>query len=344
MSFRPTRRRVISAALITTTAATLGAGTPASGRERWQTRASMALERQELYPESWNGRVYVAGGLLNPNTGASAHFDAYDPAADRWVQLATLPDARHHIGLAAAGGRIYGVGGFSGGFPRWQAQADTYVYSPAEDTWSAGPALPAPRAEFVIESVGDRVHVIGGRVRATPDASSFTTHVDSTVHEMLDPATGRWATLPPAPTARNSAASAVIDGRIYVIGGRRFSLGPDGTPIQRNLATVEVFDPGTNRWETKAPMPGARGGLAAAAHDGHIYAFGGERQGPEPAVYDDVWRYDPRRDRWAPAGRLPTPRHGLGAATIGNTVYTFGGGTRAGGNFASDVTEALLLR
>ncbi|WP_207915495.1 kelch repeat-containing protein [Micromonospora sp. 15K316] len=341
-----------AAALVTTTAvalaAFLSAGAPASSMDnasgRWQTRAPMALERQELYPESFNGRIYVAGGLLNPNTGASAHFDAYDAAADRWVQLATLPDARHHIGLAAAGGRIYGVGGFSGGFPRWQAQADTYVYSPAQDSWFTGPALPAPRAEFVMESVDDRVYVIGGRVRATVDASSFTTHVDSTTNEMLNPSTGQWTTLAPAPTARNSAASAVIDGKIYVIGGRQFSLNPDGTPVQRNLGTVEVFDPRTNRWETKAPMPAPSGGLAAAAHDGYIYAFGGELQGPAPDVFDEVWRYDPRRDKWTAAGNLPTPRHGLGAATVGDTIYTFGGGTRAGGNFASNLNEALTLR
>ncbi|GAB7052439.1 Kelch repeat-containing protein [Catenuloplanes indicus] len=303
----------------------------------------MAVERQELYPEAAGGKVYVAGGLLNPNTGASAHFDAYDPVADEWTQLATLPDARHHIGLAATGGRIYGVGGFTGGFPSWRAQADTYVYSIADDTWSAGPALPAPRAEFVIESVGDRVYVIGGRVRATPDAGSFTAHVDSRANEVLDPATGAWRALAPAPTARNSAASAVVDGKIYVLGGRRFSLHPDGTPRQDNVATVEVFDPRTGRWQTRAPMPAPRGGLAAAVHDGQIYAFGGELQGPSPAVYGDVWRYDPRQDRWTGVGALPTPRHGLGAATVGDTVYTFGGGTRAGGNYATDLTEALVL-
>lgn len=303
----------------------------------------MAVPRQELYPEAAGGRIYVAGGLLNPNTGASALFDAYDPGTDTWTQLATLPDARHHIGLAAAGGRIYGVGGFSGGFPRWQAQAHTYVYSPAEDRWSTGPALPAPRAEFVIESVGGRVHVIGGRVRATAGASSFTTHADTTAHEVLDPATGRWTSLPPAPTARNSAASAVVGGKIYVLGGRRFSLDTAGGAVQDNVATVEVYDPRTRRWETRAPMPAPRGGLAAAAQDGAVYVFGGERQGTGAEVFDEVWRYDPRTDKWSDAGRLPTPRHGLGAATVGDTIHTFGGGTRAGGNFASDLHEALTV-
>jgi N-acetylneuraminic acid mutarotase len=301
----------------------------------------MALERQELYPEVVDDRIYVAGGLLNPNTGVSAHFDAYDPVTDAWDRLATLPQARHHIGLAEAGGSLYAVGGFSGGFPQWRAESDTFVYSPDDDTWSAGVDLPEPRAEFVIESVRDQVFVIGGRVRDAPDATTFTTHVDSDRNEMFDPATGTWSRLAPAPTLRNSAASAVVDDRIYVIGGREFSLADDGSAVQENVATVEAYDPATDVWETTAPLPEARGGLAAAVHDGSIYVFGGEQHDPDPLVYDDVWRYDPDADQWTSAGSLPTPRHGLGAATVGDVIYTFGGGTEVGGNFASAHNEAF---
>ncbi|MGY0385592.1 Kelch repeat-containing protein [Nocardioides sp. WG-D5] len=309
----------------------------------WQERAPMALERQELYPEVVDDRIYVAGGLLNPNTGVSAHFDAYDPGADAWNRLATMPQARHHIGLAEANGSLYAVGGFSGGFPRWRAESDTFVYSPQDDSWSTVADLPEPRAEFVIESVRDRVFVIGGRVREAPGATTFTTHVDSDRNEMFDPATGRWKRRAPAPTLRNSAASAVVDDRIYVIGGREFSLAEDGSAVQENVATVEAYDPATDEWETVAPLPEARGGLAAAVHDGSIYVFGGEQHNPAPLVYDDVWRYDPEADEWTAAGNLPTPRHGLGAATVGDVIYTFGGGTEVGGNFASARNEALTL-
>jgi N-acetylneuraminic acid mutarotase len=335
---------VLAAGTMLTTACTAAPGSSpeaSSAEGAWQEGAPMALERQELYPEVVDDRIYVAGGLLNPNTGVSAHFDAYDPATDAWERLATLPQARHHIGLAEADGSLYAVGGFSGGFPRWRAEADTFVYAPDDDTWSTGVSLPEPRAEFVIESVRDQVFVIGGRVRETPGATAFTTHVDSDRNEMFDPATGEWTTLAPAPTARNSAASVVVDDRIYVIGGREFSLAADGSAVQENVATVEVYEPATDEWETVAPLPEARGGLAAAVHDGSIYVFGGEQHNPDPMVYDDVWRYDPEADEWAAVGNLPTPRHGLGAATVGDVIYTFGGGTEVGGNFGSALNEAF---
>lgn len=308
----------------------------------WTKAAPAGVARQELYPEVLNGRIYVAGGLLSPNTGYSAHFEAYDPAVDRWTRLATLPQARHHIALAAAGGLIYGIGGFSGGFPNWQAQSDVFVYDAAADRWRAGVAMTQPRAEGIAAAVEGKVYVFGGRVRASRDATHFNDHADTTLAEMFDPATG-WSRLPDAPTARNSAASAVIEGKIYVVGGRQALKQADGSLRQVNVATLEVFDPATRRWETRAPMPQAQGGLAAAAHGGRLYVFGGEQWVPEQKVFAENWVYDPKSDRWDAVPALPTPRHGLGAATVGNRIHVFGGGLRVGGNAATDIHEVLVL-
>lgn len=309
----------------------------------WSKAAPAGVARQELYPEVLDGRIYVAGGLLSPNTGYSAHFEAYEPAQDRWTRLATLPQARHHIALAAEGGLIYGVGGFSGGFPNWQAQADVFVYDPATDRWRNGVPLTTPRAEGVVAAAQGKVYVIGGRVRGTASASHFNDHADTTLAEAFDPRTGRWSRIADAPTARNSAASVVIDGKIYVVGGRQALRQPDGTLRQVNVAALEVFDPATGRWTTRAPLPQAQGGLAAAAHGGKLYVFGGEQWVPQQEVFADSWVYDPAADRWSSLPPLPTPRHGLGAATVGDRVHVFGGGLRVGGNAATDVHEVLLV-
>nr|WP_145548723.1 kelch repeat-containing protein [Variovorax boronicumulans] len=323
------------------------AGAPAAQAQQaapaWTTAAPAGVARQELYPEVLDGRIYVAGGLLSPNTGYSAHFESYDPATDRWARRATLPQARHHFALAAHGGLLYGVGGFSGGFPNWQAQADVFVYDPTTDRWRSGVPLPQPRAEGVVAVAQGRLYAIGGRMRASPSASHFNDHADTARVEVFDPQTARWSRLADAPTARNSAASAVIDGRIYVAGGRQALPQPDGSLRQVNLATLEVFDPSTGTWQTRAPMPQAQGGLAAAAHGGKLYVFGGEQWTPEHKVFADSWVYDPAADRWTALPPLPTPRHGLGAATVGKRIHVFGGGLQVGGNSATDRHEVLVL-
>ena len=62
-----------------------------------------------------------------------------------------------------------------------------------------------------------------------------------------------------------------------------------------SLNTVEAYTPGSNTWATVAPMPTARGDLAAAAgHDGRIYAMGGDG-----AVHRLL-------HRWRPIRRPPT--------------------------------------
>lgn len=325
------------------TAALFASVSLAQTAPRWEQATPAGVARQELYPAVLDGKLYVAGGLLSPNTGYSAHFEVWDPTQASWSRLATLPEARHHIALAAANGRLWGIGGFSGGFPNWRAEASVFWYEPATNRWHMGPALSQARAEGVAEAVDGKVYLIGGRVPAVTGASHFNDHQDTALAEVLEPADGRWSRLPDAPTARNSAASAVIDGRIYVVGGRSAQKQADGTLRQVNVATLEVFDPEKQTWTTAKPMPQARGGLAATEHGGKLYVFGGEQWVPEQEVFADSWVYDPATDQWDALPPMPTARHGLGAATLNDRIHVVGGGLQVGGNAASEVHEVLVL-
>ena len=309
---------------------------------RWSRADDATVARQEIYPAVLDGRIIVAGGVLSQSPGFTDHVEAYDVKAQRWTTLAPLPEGRHHIALAEAGGRIYGIGGFSGAIPDWRAHATVFVYDPGANRWSPGPALPQPRAEGVVASSEGRIYFIGGRVPASPDAAHINEHTDTARGEVLDVRSGRWERMPDAPSARNSAAAAVIDGKIYVVGGRRMVKQADGRQRPVNVATLEVYDPATKRWETRAPMPQAQGGLAAAAYGGKLYAFGGEQFVPSSKVFADAWVYDPEADRWSALPPMPTPRHGHGAAVVGNRIFSIGGGEKVGVG-ASRVLEVLEI-
>ncbi|WP_017317654.1 Kelch repeat-containing protein [Mastigocladopsis repens] len=309
----------------------------------WTKAAPPTVARQELYPEVLNNKIYVVGGVLSPPTRFSAHFESYDPLKDVWTVLRPLPEARHHITLSAVNGLLYAVGGFIGGFPDWRAQPTVFIYNPASNTWTRGTDLPVARAEGISAVVDNKIYLIGGRVRATEDARLFNDHIDSVRNEVFDPTTRRWAARADAPTARNSAASAVIDGKIYVVGGRKFVKNADGTTQQVNVPNLEVYEPKLDRWEALEPMPQAQGGLAATALNGKLYVFGGEQWVPEQKVFAESWVYDPKTDGWEALPPLPTPRHGLGASTVGNRIFVFGGGTQTGGNAATAIHEVLVL-
>ena len=309
---------------------------------RWSRVADATLARQEIYPAVLDGRIIVAGGVLSQAPGFTDQVEAYDVKLDRWTALAPLPEGRHHIALAEAGGKIYGIGGFSGAIPDWRAHATVFVYDPQANRWSAGPALPQARAEGVVAPVNGKIYFIGGRVPDSPDAAHINQHADTARGEVLDVRSSRWERIADAPTARNSAAAAVIGGKIYVVGGRQMVKQADGRQRPVNVATLEVYDPASGRWESRAPMPQAQGGLAAAAHGGKLYAFGGEQFVPDSKVFAEGWVYDPASDRWSALPPMPTPRHGHGAAVVGQRLYLMGGGVKVGVG-ASRVQEALEL-
>ena len=121
-----------------------------------------------------------------------------------------------------------------------------YVFDPASNRWRDSEPLPVPRAEGVTAAVDGKIYVVGGRVRATAEARHFNEHSDTTRSEVFDPLSGKWSPIADAPTARNSAASAVIEGKIYAVGGRQALKQADGSLRQVNLANLEVYDPKTN--------------------------------------------------------------------------------------------------
>merc|ERR1712157_665817 len=79
------------------------------------------------------------------------------------------------------------------------------------------------------------------------------------------PADGTWTLLAPMPTARSNLAAALLDGRLYAIGGM----------FNHSLANVECYDFATGTWDICAPLPTARYGVCAVAVGGFIYAIGG---------------------------------------------------------------------
>ncbi|MCR8717699.1 hypothetical protein NVV30_03195 [Pseudomonas syringae] len=342
---RPIISAMIASLVLSTSGLALAKGeSETSALPRWSQAASSGLARQEIYPVEFDGKIYIAGGLQTPAPGFTAYFEAFDPKLNRWNKLAPLPEARHHIALAETGGLIYAVGGFSGAYPDWRMHSSVFIYNPHRDQWSAGPSMPNPHAEGVVEAVEGKIYSLGGRRAIQPDAKNFRDYEDTAQSDVLDPSTKQWHRIEDAPSARNSAGGAVIDGKIYVVGGRKVIRQANGELTQVNVATLEIYDPATNTWATKAPMPQTQGAPAAATYSGKLYVFGGEQWAPEKKAFAEGWVYDPAKDAWSALPALPTPRHGLGAGVVGNRIYFIDGATQPGANEPSNLNEALELQ
>lgn len=310
---------------------------------QWIDVSSLPGERQEIYADVRDNKIYTIGGLFEGAKNVSDNFLEYDAAGDIWTELSPLPEARHHVAVSVVEDELYGIGGFAGGFPNWEAQSSVFAYNFNTEEWAESKPLPEPRGEHTAVVIDGKIYVAGGRFKRTPDSADFNDHFDTASVLVFDPIAEEWSAVADMPTARNSHAAAVIDDKMYVVGGRQFIEQDNGEYANVNVASLEVYDPEAESWETLAPLPKAAGGITAATVDGKLYAFGGEQWVPEQAVIAEAWVYDPVLDQWTSVPDMPTPRHGMAAGAIGNQIYVFGGATETGAG-AVGTNETLLVR
>jgi hypothetical protein len=71
---------------------------------------------------------------------------------------------------------------------------------------------------------------------------------------------GSWSTKAPLLTQHLDAGVAAVDGKIYVLGGE--ALGNPATPFNQE------YDPTTDRWRDRAPMPRGISHAGVAAYNG----------------------------------------------------------------------------
>ena len=96
--------------------------------------------------------------------------------------------------------------------------------------------------------------------------------ISVTTHEVYDVASNSYAKRADMPTARNHSASGVINGKIYIVGGRTGSVF---IPNAFNVDLVDEYDPASDQWSLKAPMPTPRHAVGATAIGDWIYVAGG---------------------------------------------------------------------
>jgi N-acetylneuraminic acid mutarotase len=86
------------------------------GSDEWVFRSDMpGISAHTIHP-GWTvagGRIYVFGGGYRSGNSwaASDRAQRYDPAADRWEELPPMSERKMAMGVAAAGNRIFVVGG-----------------------------------------------------------------------------------------------------------------------------------------------------------------------------------------------------------------------------------------
>ena len=267
----------------------------------------------------------VALALMLPSVGQAQ-------AAGKWASAAPFPEPAEELYGIAAGGKMYVIGGFGeGGRP----MGIVYEYDPASDHWTKKASMPKPAHHAALAEWNGKIYAFGGFIPYPVPGQAGGggwQPVDNAWE--YDPAADSWKALAPLPTRRGSALANTVDGKIYVIGGATMNPGSSEPAVfqnrpARSVGTNEMYDPATNSWQARSPMPTARNHTFGGAVNGKIYVIGGRLASPfiGPASNTDVVEeYDPATDQWgAPRAKLPTPRSGGGWAVYNGKIYVAGG-------------------
>ena len=232
---------------------------------------------------------------------------------------------RHSRGSARSGPRILRTA------PAVLVLAASLLFACGDGSDSA--RTPEPDDARTGESAGERAPQRRDESPPSPDATSPgdaettpTGSGDAPKEEAAEPAAvggitpaGRWEALSPlAAGPRQETAVVALAGEIYVLGG--FDRG-------RNIvATVEAYDPATERWRTVAPLPLPLHHANTAAVNGRLYVVGFLTGGAFSAD-GRAFEYDPDADSWSARAAMPagTERGGAGVAVLGGKIYVAGG-------------------
>lgn len=142
-----------------------------------------------------------------------------------------------------------------------------------------------------------------------------------------DPVADSWEQRANMPTYRSGSVTALVNDRIYVMGGGFKQ--PNGQ--FRFLTTVEIYFPDRDVWEIGPDLLMPHDYPAVAALDDALYVLGGHhpdatKAGPKTDPgFDFCERLDLASGQWEEIAPLQQPRFALAAVVAGGQILTMGG-------------------
>jgi len=210
-----------------------------------------------------------------PNTASMGAIDTFTVTATSQAQLTT--NSRMSAKTTA--------------FPLWEVEAPM----PTPRYRLGATALPGTPYYFAIGGQG-----ISGSLAA---------------NERYNACSNTWTSMAPLPAVRGNINAAVLNGKIYVVGGYA-----SGTAFK----SVYMYSPTTDTWSSVADLPVALTGVAIAAANGKLYALGGADATGN--FYRFTYEYDPATNVWTTKAPMPGDARGYAAAAeLGGKIYVVGG-------------------
>ena len=235
--------------------------------------ASFDFETKASY--TLNLEVSDAGGLTFAKVVTIEVTDANEAPTDLTLDNHTITENEP-------------AGTLVGKFSSTDSDSHSSVYNPDMEalTWEEmAPVSVARRAYDGVEVLNGKIYFVGG----------LASEEKKKIVESYDPSTNEWETLTPLLTERHAHSAAILNEKLYAIGGS-------------NLSSVEIFDPHTGQWATGPALPSQVHAAKAITINGKIYLIGGADY--NQGNLNQLLELDPATNQWTQKTSMPTARQG----------------------------------
>lgn len=236
-----------------------------------------------------------------------------------WHSCSPLNSPRSHPAVAAYDGKIYS---FGGGGPGFKSLNLSEVYDPETDHWSSLCPMPTMRSGALAVTSGETITVMGGGFKKPDGRFRFLKTV-----EIYFPKEDRWEAGPDLLEPHDYPACALVDGKVYIIGGHHPDATEGGPQTDPAFAFTECWNFKSDQWEEMPLMPTPRFAASAVSIAEQLWVAGGVAATPQGFhEYDRIEIFDPKKKEWRRAVEtLPWPSAGQGLSYIDGKLYTMGG-------------------
>jgi probable HAF family extracellular repeat protein len=157
-------------------------------------------------------------------------------------------------------------------------------------------------------AINDRGQVVG--------QSNVTNRGPSHAVRWTIPTANYWSVRAALLPERRGHAVGVANGLLYAIGGEN--------KFGHVISTVQAYNPATDSWSSKAPLPvGRQSANGAATINSTIYVAGG--QNPAGTLTNTLYAYNATTNSWTTRANMPVPGGCGGSAVIAGKLYVFSG-------------------
>ncbi|KPA16909.1 kelch-like protein 5 isoform X3, partial [Candidatus Magnetomorum sp. HK-1] len=234
----------------------------------WSSGESLPAPRYGIASAILNDNIYVIGGNHSGyGSNSEIHSDMYiyNISSDTWIKGTDYHQSLDGAQAVALNGKIYVSGGASPG----SYHNSFREFDPSTNLWTLKADMNDARAYHGMVAIDDKIYVFGGRCK-----KNEKTDWRETVEE-FNYSTNSWVYKNFLPVKATDFGYTVLNGKIYLIGGRVAEVKNEITITEKDGISFMVYNPQSDCWTTLNDLSYKTTAQGVTIYQGKIYSIGG---------------------------------------------------------------------